>query len=255
MKRIINALAFTILLTASVNAQQNIGFRPTSITSPIINADGSVTFNIHAPKAKEVVVTGDWEADGGTAKLKKDNDGVWSYTTAVLPSEMYTYRIIVDGVCSLDPTNPFSCRDVGNMFSMFYISGGIANYYQVRDVPHGTVTSTWYHSNATDAERRLTVYTPPYYEKSDKSYPVLYLLHGSGGDETAWLELGRIARSMDNLIAEGKAEPMIIVLPNGVSSTTAAPGETADNLQFRPVMTNQIEGSYGTGIFESALFM
>lgn len=252
MTRMTFSLLAVLMSATAATAQQNIGFRPASITSPSVNDDKTVTFNVYAPKAKEVTVTGDWEANGGKAELTKDRNGIWSYTTPALPSEMYTYRISVDGVCSLDPTNPFSCRDVGTVFSMFYVNGGAADYYQVRNVPHGTVSSTWYHSNTLNADRRLTVYTPPYYENSDKGYPVLYLLHGSGGDETAWLELGRIARSLDNLIAEGKAQPMIVVMPNIVSGTTAAPGETADNLQFRPVMSNEIKDSFGSGIFESA---
>ena len=105
---------------------------------------------------------------------------------------------------NIAPNNPFSCRDVGTLFSLFYINGGNGDYYQVRDVPHGNVTTTWYHSDILGSERRLSVYTPPFYDKNIQSYPVLYLLHGSGGDENAWLELGRTARIMDNLIAEAR---------------------------------------------------
>lgn len=252
MKKALFIIALVASMAVSASAQQNTSFRPSSVQSPTVNADGTVTFKVEAPKAKEVLVKGDWEANDGMGKFTKGKDGVWTYTTPALPSEMYTYRFSIDGVVSIDPTNPFSCRDVGNVFSVFYVDGGVADYYQVHKVPHGTVSTTWYHSNASNLDRRLTIYTPPYYEQSNKNYPVLYLLHGSGGDETAWLDLGRVARSMDNLIAEGKAKPMIIVMPNGVGSTEAAAGETSDNLDFRPVMTNFIADSYKTGKFELA---
>ena len=185
--------------------------------------------------------------------MTKDADGVWTYTTPVLPSEMYTYRFLIDGVAGLDPSNPFTRRDVGNVFSIFYVGGGCADYYQVRDVPHGTVSAVWYPSEQLGATRRLSVYTPPMYEaESERRFPVLYLLHGSGGDENAWVELGHVARIMDNLIAEGKAEPMIVVMPNGNSGKQAAPGETSENLSYKPAMTNLIPGSYKNGKYEMA---
>ena len=107
---------------------------------------------------------------------------------------MYTYRFSIDGVVDLDPVNPFTKRDVGNIFSVFFVDGGYADQYQVKDVPHGDMITTWYHSNRLQADRRLSVYLPPFYGKENKSYPVFYLLHGSGGDETAWVELGNVAR-------------------------------------------------------------
>lgn len=244
-------MAALLLPCALTTAQQNVGFKGNRVEPLIINSDNSVTFNVEAPKAKSVSIRGDWEANNGSGELKKGKDGVWSFTTPPLPSEMYTYRINIDGVYNIAPNNPFSCRDVGNLFSMFYINGGNADYYQVRDVPHGNVISTWYHSDILGAERRLNVYTPPFYDKNLTSYPVLYLLHGSGGDENAWLELGRTARIMDNLIAEGKIEPMIVVMPNGNPSKQAAPGETTDNLNYKPAMSNSFPG-YKDGSYEKS---
>lgn len=244
-------LCVALLLPLAVGAQQNVGFKGSQVEPLVINEDNSVTFHVEAPKAKTVTIRGDWEADGGKGELKKGKDGVWSYTTPPLPSEMYTYRIDIDGVMNIAPDNPFSCRDVGNLFSQFYINGGNGDYYQVRDVPHGSVTSTWYHSDLLGADRRLNVYTPPFYEKNIQSYPVLYLLHGSGGDENAWLELGRTARIMDNLIAEGKIQPMIVVMPNGNPSKQAAPGETTDNLAYKPAMSNSFPG-YKDGSYEKS---
>ena len=248
-KTAISALALFFSFTAA--SQQNVGFRQGDLISPVINSDNTVTFLIQAPHAKEVNVFGDWEADNGYGKLEKDTEGIWKFTTAPLPSEMYTYRIMIDGVMGLDPGNPFTRRDVGNNFSIFYIDGGYADYYQVRDVPHGNLSYVWYHSDELDADRRMSVYTPPCYGKGKKRYPVLYLLHGSGGDENAWVELGHTARIMDNLIAEGKAEPMIVVMPNGNSLKQAAPGETSENLAYRPVMTNMMPG-YKNGNYEMA---
>lgn len=236
----------TLLLSClSVSAQQNVGVGATasSLKSPAVNEDKTVTFSLYAPQAKSVKVIGDWDETPATEKLmKKGKDGVWTYTTAVLPSEMYTYRYVVDGMTIIDPSNPFTRRDVGSVFSIFYINGPQADYYQVHDVPHGNVEQVWYHSDRLGMDRRMQVYTPSGYDKSRTNYPVLYLLHGSGGDENAWMELGHVSRILDNLIAEGKAEPMIVVIPNGNSSKQAAPGETSENLSYRPAMTNLLPG-------------
>ena len=92
----------------------------------------------------------------GYGLMEKNSDGLWTFTTPVLPSEMYTYRVIIDGVIGLDPLNPFTCRDVGTVFSIFYVNGGCADYYQVHDVPHGSLTQEWYHSETLgDVDRRL----------------------------------------------------------------------------------------------------
>ena len=248
MKRLTTLFAIaSICICAS--AQQNVGFRQGAVISPEVNEDHTVTFRVNAPNATEVTVFGDWAADKGIIRLEKNSKGIWENTTTVLPSEMYTYRVIIDGIAGIDPSNPFTRRDVGNIFSIFYVPDGPADYYLVQDVPHGNVTQTWYESKGLETERRLSVYTPPCYEKGKKRYPVLYLLHGSGGDENAWLELGHTARIMDNLIAEGKIEPMIVVMPNGNSGKQAAPGETYENLSYRPAMTNQLKG-YKDGRYE-----
>ena len=248
MKRLTTIYANAVIcITAS--AQQNVGFRQGAVISPEVNEDHTVTFRVNAPKATEVTVYGDWASEKGILKLEKNSEGIWEKTTAALPSEMYTYRVIIDGIAGLDPSNPFTRRDVGNVFSIFYVPDGAADYYLVQDVPHGNVTQTWYSSKGLGSDRRLSVYTPPCYEKGRKRYPVLYLLHGSGGDENAWLELGHAARIFDNLIAQGKIEPMIVVMPNGNSSKQAAPGETYENLSYRPAMTNQLKG-YKDGRYE-----
>lgn len=247
LKRVLFVLL--ALLPVTLSAQQNIGHKTETVRSPEVNPDGSVTFRLYAPKAHNVVVIGDWI--NGISPLTEGEGGVWEYTTAPLPSELYTYRFYVDGLISLDPGNPFTLRDVGYTFSYFYVDGDKASYYQVHDVPHGNVEQIWYRSGATGKDRRLSVYLPAAYD-GKKKFPVLYLLHGSGGDENAWLELGKTARIMDNLIAKGEAVPMIVVMPNGNIGVEAAPGETPDNLAFRPVMSDQIPSSYKNGTYEAS---
>ncbi len=234
-------LSLLTLASTAAMAQQNINNNGEKIVSPQVNADKTVTFRLLAPKAKSVTVKGDWEVNDGTGKMKKGKDGVWTYTTPALPSEMFTYRFDMDGVVAPDPSDPFTRRDVGNVFSIFFVNGGHADYYQVHDVPHGTVETVWYPSaNMPKKNRRMNVYLPPMYGKENKNYPVLYLMHGSGGDENAWLDLGFVNRIMDNLIAEGKAQPMIVVMPNINPSVEAEAGETSDNLSYKPVMTKYL---------------
>ena len=126
-----------------------------------------------------------------------------------------------------DPSNVMMIRDVASVASVFIVPGDPGDLYSVNDVPHGTVARRWYDSPTLKEQRRITVYTPPGYENSKQTYPVFYLLHGSGGDEEAWISLGRTAQIMDNLIAQGKAKPMIVVMPNGHTQNAAAPGESS----------------------------
>ncbi|GAB3551108.1 alpha/beta hydrolase-fold protein [Spirosoma fluminis] len=158
--------------------------------------------------------------------MTKGKDGIWTYTTDVLSPDLYTYSYSVDGVRTIDPNNAHVIRDVANVSNAFLLEGNpYADLYKVAQVPHGTVSRRWYNSSGNKKERRLTVYTPPGYETSQASYPVLYLLHGIGGDEEAWMGLGRASQILDNLIAQGKAKPMIVVMPNGNVAQQAAPGE------------------------------
>lgn len=248
----------TIIVVNALNGQQNTGFRE-SLVSPVINGDGSATFKLYAPLAKEVAIQGDWASEGGKGVLIKGEKGIWSFTTKSLPSDLYQYTFIIDSVRTLDPANPFSYRDVGNLFSIFIIKGGNGDYYAVQNVKHGNVIKQWYTSAKLQSERRLTIYTPPGYESGSKRYPVLYLLHGSGGDEEAWNDLGRVPQILDNLIAEGKAVPMIVVMPNGNPGKQAAPGETSENFEYKPVMSqflpNFRQGSYEMSFDEIVRFI
>jgi enterochelin esterase-like enzyme len=194
-----------------------------------IHEDHSVTFRIKAAKAEKVTLTGDWmPAEGwvpGSVTMEQDENGLWTHTSTVLEPEIYGYAFMIDGVRTNDPNNAFVSRDISTNTNILLIPGGQADLYRVNDVAHGSVTRRWYSSTGLDMTRRITIYTPPGYEDSKTDYPVLYLLHGAGGDEEAWMELGRCAQIMDNLIAQGKAEPMIVVMPNGNVSLLAAPGE------------------------------
>lgn len=131
--------------------------------------------------------------------MTKGESGIWTFTTPVIPSEFYRYHFMIDSIRTIDPANAFATRDVGNLSNVFVIGGGQADLYQVQNVPHGTITYRWYDSPGNDKKRRLTVYTPPGYEKDREKYPVLYLLHGIGGDELAWTGSGRAAEILDNL--------------------------------------------------------
>jgi enterochelin esterase family protein len=217
--------AAMLLSAFAAEAQQAI-FERHDTRSPQFNDDGTVTLRIKAPEAKKVTVVGDC-IERGHGELRQQ-DGVWSYTTAQLPAELYSYRFYVDGVETQDAGNIERSRDVRSFMSTFIVSkeeGDKGWLYQNHNVEHGDVAHVWYDSPQLGLKRRMSIYTPPGYDKG-KAYPVLYLLHGAGGDEEAWLTLGRTAQIMDNLIALGKAKPMIVVMPNGNASDDAGPLET-----------------------------
>ncbi|WP_288734615.1 esterase [uncultured Phocaeicola sp.] len=213
------------------------------IISPVINENRTVTFRIYAPAAEKMEVEGDFLSpmmvstpvgeteSAGKAVMTKNSNGVWEYTTPPLASELYSYTFLNDGLRITDPNNVYQVRDVASISNIFLMSGQPGDLYSVQEVPHGNVAKVWYPSLTMNMDRRMTVYTPAGYEDSERSYPVLYLLHGAGGDENAWSELGRAAQILDNLIAQGKAEPMIVVMTNGNASQQAAPGEAPNSME------------------------
>ena len=210
-------------------ARQN----PEVFTGVVINGDNSVTFRYKNPKAVKVEVSGEFME--GSAQLV-EKDGIWTYTTAPLASEMYFYTLSVDGSPIVD-MNYSMTKDIPRWMNYFIIGGEKGDIYSVQDVPHGTVSSRWYESKKLQMRRRVNVYTPAGYENSKKKYPVFYLLHGNACDENSWLDLGRAAQIRDNLIAQGKAEPMIVVMTNGNPAQQAAPayfGDTYTNANTMP---------------------
>ena len=184
-----------------------------------------MTFRLMAPDAAEVHLNGRWEG-GNSAAMTKDESGVWSITTEPLKSEYWNYNFTVDGVHTLDPRNVSIVRDGSNYMNSFFVPGAGASNYQVNDVPHGSLNIDWYSSPSLKLTRRVYVYTPPGYRTGNGRYPVLYLLHGGGGDEDAWTTMGRAPQIFDNLIAQGKAKPMIVVMTNGNANQIAAQGVT-----------------------------
>lgn len=246
MKRIIFAIAAFLMAVPSF-AQEALWDQPQA-KSPQVNEDNSVTFRLHAPKAVRVQVTGDCLP--GDVDMTEKEGGIWEYTTGPLASELYRYSFIVDGLRILDPSNVYINRDVASVMNIFIVGGGQGDYYQVNDVPHGSVNKVWYESPTVGLTRRMTVYTPAGYEQNKKhKYPVFYLLHGAGGDEDAWMDLGRTSQILDNLIAQGKAEPMIVVMTNGNAGEVAAPGQGPDgfripNFQQKGMMDGDFEMSF-----------
>ncbi|SFT04601.1 alpha/beta hydrolase-fold protein [Sphingobacterium wenxiniae] len=220
---IVLSLGFWAVGTAQ--AQENIGGNKTVVQSPVVHEDNAVTIRLAAKTQGEVYVIGNWMS-GGKEKMLRDSLGLY-YTTPSLSSDLYMYNLEMDGVVVNDPLNVYIVRDVANTFNYFLTKGAQADFYQIQDVPHGTVAKRWYDSPTLGMTRRMTVYTPAGYEQSEKALPVLYLLHGMGGDEEAWATLGRATQILDNMIAQGKVKPMIVVMPNGHVSNAAAPGESA----------------------------
>lgn len=226
MKNIFTLLCL-LAAPACLCAQEALGYRP-ELISPVINADGTVTFNLEAPHASSVKVAGPWHES--PVAMQRTADGIWSLTTDTLPSDLYCYYYDIDGVRTLDPVNPYVMRDIASLTNILVVPGGQGDLMTARDVPHGNVAKVWYESPSLGMTRRMTVYTPAGYDpEGDTRYPVFYLLHGMGGDEYAWNELGRAPVILDNLIAAGKAVPMIVVMPNGNAQQAAAPGIGPDN--------------------------
>lgn len=248
-KNVILVLLMALSCALPAAGQQAI-FAAEGLRSPQVNEDNSVTFRLVAPEAERVAVTGDFIAgkDGGwgTAEMTGTDGGVWTWTSGPLDSELYSYAFNVDGLQMPDPSNVFLMRDVRSIMNIFIVPGERGDLYSVNDVPHGTVSKVWYHSQSLGADRRMTVYLPAGYEDSGtRRYPVLYLLHGMGGDEDAWPTLGRAVQILDNLIASGKAEPMIVVMPNGNAALPSAPGEGPSGLvQPTSDLPKTKDGSY-----------
>ena len=229
MKRILTLLAATLAIAGSLQAQElanfnfgGRGMRP--VISPEIQND-SVTFRLKADYATVVKLSGSWMPNpyGGTIDMFRGENNVWEVKVPLPDAEIYTYNFVVDGVSVNDPQNVLVQRDGTRYLSMFIAPGARTENYGESASKHGTVSHPWYDSKVLGMPRRLTVYTPYGYENNPKkNYPVLYLLHGAGGDEEAWTSMGRAAQILDNLIEKGLAEPMIVVMPNGNANQAAA---------------------------------
>ena len=216
-----NILLIFTLLSITVFGQELQNFQRQPVISPEIK-EGKVTFRISARGASEVLLWGSWMPSfTATERLTKDSTGVWSLSINVPAPEIYTYNFIVDGASVNDNANIFVQRDGRRFLSVLLIDGPqSANYREAGK--RGNIEHIWYDSPTIGTTRRMTVYTPHGYLSSNQKYPVLYLLHGGGGDEEAWSSMGRATQILDNLIEQGKAVPMIVVMPNGNSGQQAA---------------------------------
>jgi enterochelin esterase family protein len=200
---------------------------PARIVSPEIQPDNKVVFRLYSKDAQKVTVSGEWQTGFGAAETMTRNDtGLFTLTVGPLKPELYGYTFTVDGVRGIDPNNIQVRRDGVNYQSFLIVPGPESDlYFHKSTVAHGNVTKLWYHSSVLGFDRRLYVYTPAGYETGTNKYPVFYLFHGAGGDEDAWTNMGRAAQIMDNLIAQGKAKPMIVVMTNGNANQAGAQNE------------------------------
>ncbi len=207
----IRRVSLTVVLVAGTLLAQP---RGPVIESPVVGEDGQVTFRIEAPNARSVVLDAPWA--GEPSRLSQGPEGIWSVTVGPVPPAIYSYTFRLDGVRILDPHNTAVKQWSGGNASLVDVRSGDPQPYDLREVPHGSLHVHYYSSEAGGANRRLVVYTPPGYEdEADRHYPVLYLLHGSGDNEASWTDVGRANLILDNLIAEGMAQPMLVVMPNG----------------------------------------
>lgn len=224
------------------------------VVSPEVGSDRTVTFRLSAPDAKSVTVSG--ELDGKDYPMTKDENGIWNVTTGPLVPDIYTYSFKVDGITALDPRNANTKYGYGGFtsVSIVQVPGDGPQFYDVKPVPHGVVRIHPYESKNLGINRTAWIYTPPGYENGE-GYPVLYLFHGGGDIESGWTLIGRVNNILDNLIAEGKASPMVVVMPLGHSiqsfwtgpaksvrntGTETLPGTGAQTAQLPPSVENDL---------------
>lgn len=235
------------LVTTFCEAQR----RPTDLVSPEVLPDNSVVFRIKAPNASDAQVVGTWNRMFKPDPMVK-KDSIFEVKVGPLPSDMYEYDIVLDGIPILDPLNKQVTRDGAYIQSRLMVPGGLGDLIDVKQVPHGQLKAVWYDSPSIGSEqRRMYIYTPPAYDENpNKKYPVMYLLHGGGGDEEVWVSRGRANYILDNLIASRKAEPMIVVITNGDVNNVGAPLD-------RPAFINKKDqtgiGAMAAGMFEKSL--
>ena len=239
-------LSAALVVLTPLSAQQPRAVNPNeTLNSPEVLPDHRVVFRIYAPKATEVSIAGDWIDDGrrgASRALGKDDQGVWSITVGPLVPDFYSYSFTVDGVRTLDPKNAQIKQGRASLDNMFEVPGAETAFQDNRRVPHGHVTKVWYYSDVSAQMRRMHVYTPPGYSTGTAKYPVLYLIHGGGDEDSGWSTIGRAGFILDNLIAEGKAKPMIVVMPDGNVSLPRVSGARGARRSREPFDTRGPDG-------------
>jgi enterochelin esterase family protein len=236
------ALALVVVAVAPAAAQ-----RRAPISSPEVHDDGRVTFRVRAAQADAVRVTGtDMPAMGRGVDMARGEDGLWEATVGPVDPGTYRYVFSVDGLSVLDPVNTAISESNATSWSMVTVPG--AAFMDTRRVPHGAVSEVTYFSEPLGRFRRMHVYTPPGYEMSATRYPVLYLLHGAGDSDDSWHTVGRAGVILDNLIADGRAVPMVVVMTAGhvpgAGSGVAGPGADAFARDFVDAVMPEVESRY-----------
>ncbi len=250
MKNKFKKVSISILCLAGLLSVSLIGQaqrRPISYQAMEILEDKSVIFRLRGDNLDGLELSGTWPGGYKAVPFVK-KDSLYEVKIGPIPSDFYEYDFTLNKQPLLDPNNSLVTRDGAWIQNMLMIPGEEADTYDVKNVPHGNIHTIWYPSTTLGGERRMNVYTPPGYEQSNQKYPVLYLLHGGGGDEEGWLSRGRANFILDNLIASKKAIPMIIVMTNGNPNTPAAPLSRALNQKIP-----QGIGSMASGNFEKSL--
>ena len=215
-------------LALPARAQGPNGNRPPEFASTEVSPERKVTFRVHAPKAEGVRLgSSDLPGVGPAAEMKKGDNGVWETTVGPVPAGAYRYNFQVDGLTVIDPRNPATSESNANTWSLVLVPG--SELFDLKDVPHGAVAEVTYHSSTLKKFRRMHVYTPPGYEKGQGEYPVFYLLHGAGDSDDSWTSVGRAGVILDNLIAAGKARPMVVVMPAGHTGQSRPAGGGGGN--------------------------
>ncbi len=249
-RAIVPIMAVVVAAALAMPAQAQFGQRGPQVVSPEVAADRQVTFRILAPNADAVTLTGsDIPNLGRGAEMKKDSNGIWEVTLGPIPSGAYRYNFNVDGVSVIDPRNPSTSESNANTWSLVYVPG--SDFMDTKDVPHGAVAGVTYYSKSLKRFRRMHVYTPPGYESGQGKFPVFYLLHGASDCDDSWTSVGRAGFILDNLIAAGKAKPMVIVMPAGHAGASmfggrGGAGQSVDDftLDFRNEIRPHIEKNY-----------
>lgn len=239
LKRILVALLIAIPAAAQTAP-------PDGLVSPEVHADRTVTFRVRAAKAGDVTLSADWMPVGKTAPFTKGADGVWTLTTEPLEANGHLYWFNIDGVAVPDPINPVVKLRQRTSASLVEVPASPAAAWELRDVPHGSLVTEWRKSEVLSRTEHYVVYLPPGYMKSATKYPVLYLVHGSGDVPESWTNAGHANLILDNLIADGKAKPMIVVMPAGHSvpfGTQGRNNELFENYLMKEVVP-AVEATY-----------
>lgn len=234
MKRLI-LLAFVIVAAFAQTPQ------PDGLVSPEVQPDKKVTFRVRAPKAAEVTLYADWMVPGKPEPMTKGSDGVWTITAGPVEPNVHLYWFNIDGLAVADPVNPKIKLRQRTSASLVEVPADPSAPWEVRDVPHGTVVVNWEKSQVLNRTERFLVYLPPGYERSSARYPVLYLVHGSGDTPDSWTNAGNANLILDNLIADKKATPMIVVMPAGHAAPFGQQGAQQKNAElFDQYLTKEV---------------